>query len=81
MAHRIEENRVIPLPLNEMAVQEKLQAMEMLWEDLSRRAEDIPSPDWHDAVLREREEALARGEDEIEDWEAAKRRIRNELLQ
>ena len=71
---------MISLPLNEMSVEEKLQAMEMLWEDLSRREENVPSPDWHDAVLREREAALERGEEEVEDWESAKRRIRSELL-
>lgn len=70
---------MIPLPLNEMSVEEKLQAMEMLWEDLSRRPEDVPSPEWHDTVLREREAALDRGQEEVEDWESAKRRIRNEL--
>lgn len=70
---------MIPLPLNEMTVEEKLQAMEMLWEDLSRRPENIPSPDWHEEVLRKREAALERGEEGIEDWEAAKRRIRSEL--
>ena len=70
---------MITLPLNEMSVEEKLQAMEILWEDLSRRAEDVPSPDWHDTVLREREAALERGEEEVEDWESAKRRIRTEL--
>jgi hypothetical protein len=71
---------MITLPLNEMTVEEKLQAMEMLWADLSRRSEDVPSPDWHGAVLLEREAALARGEEEVEDWESAKRRIRTELL-
>jgi hypothetical protein len=70
---------MIPLPLNEMTVEEKLQAMEMLWEDLSRHAEDVPSPDWHERVLREREAAVERGEEVIEDWDAAKRRIRSEL--
>lgn len=71
---------MISLPLNEMSVEEKLQAMELLWEDLSRRDENVPSPDWHDAVLQEREAALERGEEEVEDWESAKRRIRTELL-
>ena len=71
---------MITLPLNEMSVEKKLQAMEMLWEDLSRREEDVPSPEWHGTVLREREMALERGEEEVEDWESAKRRIRTELL-
>lgn len=71
---------MITFPLNEMSVEEKLQTMELLWEDLSRRDENVPSPDWHDAVLREQEASLARGEEVVEDWESAKRRIRSELL-
>ena len=70
---------MIALPLNEMTVEEKLQAMEMLWENLSQNEDNIPSPAWHEEVLREREAALERGEDEPEDWEVAKRRIRGEL--
>jgi hypothetical protein len=30
-----------------MTVQEKLAAMEALWEDLSRSPEAIESPEWH----------------------------------
>ena len=71
---------MITLPLDEMTVEEKLQVMEMLWENLCQDEANIPSPAWHEEVLREREAALSRGEDEVEDWEEAKRRIRNELL-
>lgn len=43
------------LPLEEMSVEEKLQAMESLWDDLCGRAGVISSPDWHEDVLAERE--------------------------
>jgi hypothetical protein len=52
----------IDLPLNEMAVAEKLELMEILWDDLSRNSEDIPSPDWHGEVLAERERLIEAGE-------------------
>lgn len=71
---------MITLPLNEMSVEEKLEVMELLWDDLSRNGADIPSPDWHGSVLRAREEALATGEEDMEDWEAAKERLRGELF-
>lgn len=67
------------LPLKEMAIEEKLQMMESLWEDLCTRAEHFQSPDWHQGVLDERESALARGEEIPEDWESAKRRIEKEI--
>lgn len=67
------------LRLDEMSVEDKLQVMEALWEDLSRHPEDIPVPEWHGQILQEREAARARGEDALEDWEQAKRRIRDEV--
>lgn len=50
--------------------------MEELWEDLTRSADEYPSPEWHGAVLREREEALKTGKDEFVPWEDAKRILR-----
>ncbi len=47
--------------------------MEERWEDLSRAAEEYPSPDWHGEILRDREEALKVGKDEFVPWEEAKR--------
>ena len=64
------------LPLKTMSVEEKLQAMEALWDDLCVTAGDMPSPDWHEGVLTGRESALDRGDDKFEDWDAAKRNIK-----
>ena len=67
----------VSLPLSEMTLEEKLQAMEALWEDLSRDPDTLESPAWHEDVLREREERLATGETEFVDWEQAKADIRS----
>ena len=64
MAHQIE--------LNEMTIEEKLQMMEVLWNDLARNAADLDSPAWHGQVLAERETALEQGDDHIEDWSLAR---------
>jgi hypothetical protein len=66
------------LPLDQMSTEEKLQAMEALWTDLTRNAEVYDSPAWHEQVLREREQASKSGEDTFIDWEIAKRQLRNE---
>jgi hypothetical protein len=50
------------LPLDQMTVDEKLQLMEVLWNDLSRNPENIPSPAWHGEVLAERERKINEGE-------------------
>src|SRR5881397_3584106 len=51
----------IKLPLDEMTVQEKLAAMESLWEDLSRSPEAIESPTWHKDILDDRRQRVADG--------------------
>jgi hypothetical protein len=65
----------VTLPLDEMSTAEKLQIMEALWADLSRKPEQVPSPDWHGDVLAERERLIAEGKAKFSDWEEAKERI------
>jgi len=60
-----------------MTLEEKLQAMEALWDDLSRDPDTLESPAWHEDVLRERDEQVAAGEAEFVDWEEAKADIRS----
>jgi hypothetical protein len=67
------------IPLEKMSVEEKLQAMESLWDDLCSKAAGVTSPAWHKDVLAERDVAQKRGDDEFEDWDAAKRNIRNKV--
>jgi hypothetical protein len=69
----------IKLPLNEMTVQEKLAAMEALWEDLSKSPEAIESPEWHKEILDERRQRITDGTAQFEDWDRAKARIREKL--
>ncbi len=69
----------LTLPLSEMTIEEKLQAMEALWEDLSRNPDRLESPAWHEDVLREREKRLAAGEASFMDWDQAKAHIRSRL--
>ncbi|HEY6232417.1 MAG TPA: addiction module protein [Pyrinomonadaceae bacterium] len=61
-----------------MTTEEKLQAMEALWADLTRTAEQFESPAWHEQVLREREQAAKSGKDTFIDWETAKQQLREE---
>ena len=65
----------IKLPLHEMTIQEKIAAMESLWEDLSRIPETIESPQWHKQILDERRERTADGHARFLDWEWTKARI------
>ena len=65
----------ITLPLDQMTRAEKLRAMEALWDDLCRREEDVPVPQWHKDLLDERERLVEQGNARFIDWETAKKRI------
>lgn len=69
----------ISLPLDQMTVEEKLQAMEMLWDDLARNEKDVPPPAWHGEVLESIEADIERGDESYEDWETVKKKLRAEL--
>lgn len=70
----------VSVPLESMSVEEKIQVMEIIWDDLCHNADSMESPSWHEDVLREREEALQLGVDEFIDWDVAKKNIRKKLV-
>lgn len=69
----------ITLPLGEMTLQEKIEAMELLWDDLVRSPEGVDSPAWHKSILEERGQRVADGTAHFTDWEEAKAEIRDKL--
>ncbi len=73
----INECMEITLPLDQMTVAEKLRAMEAIWADLSRHEENVPSPGWHEQVLKEREERIKSGQEKFISWETAKQELRD----
>ncbi len=69
----------ITLPLKQMSAEEKIRIMESIWDDLCATAGSTLSPDWHGHVLADREAAVLAGEHEVMDWEAAKKKIADEV--
>ena len=61
--------------LKQLSLAEKLGLMEALWEELCRREENIPVPDWHKELLDERQQQIEEGKAKFVDWETAKERI------
>jgi hypothetical protein len=55
---------------------EKLRLMEALWADLNDSADEIDSPSWHQAALKETEQRLAEGHEIVMDWADAKKQLR-----
>ena len=49
--------------------------MEALWEDLSAK-DTFESPLWHGEKLRETQERLDNGQEEVVNWEEAKNKLK-----
>ena len=47
--------------IEKMSLDERLQMMELLWEDLRLRAEGVPVPQWHKELLDERDRPVPPG--------------------
>ena len=66
------------LQLDQMTRQEKLEAMEALWDDLCQHAA-VPVPQWHKDILDERQRLIDDGKAEFIDWETAKKQIKERI--
>ena len=60
------------IQIDQMTLEEKLLAMEALWDNLCRREEGLPM---HQDLLDEREGLVRDGKARFTDWETARRRI------
>jgi len=69
----------ITLPLEKMTTEDKIRTMEIIWEDLCKKAESIPSPSWHKDILEERERAIENGKEKFIDWSEAKKQIEDKI--
>lgn len=61
--------------ISKLTLPQKLKLMEDLWADLSRKPEQVPTPDWHEKVLAEREELVRQGKAKVHDWADVKQRL------
>lgn len=67
------------LQLKNMSFAEKIQTMELLWDDLCKEPEKFESPAWHLDELKHREQLVREGKAEYLDWETVKKDIRKEI--
>lgn len=69
----------ITIPLQTMTTMDKLQAIEEIWADLTRKTGDVPSPVWHSDVLKVREQRIADGTARFLDIDEAKQAVREQI--
>jgi hypothetical protein len=64
------------IDISRLSREEKLRVMEAIWEDLSREAEQVESPQWHREALEETERRFQSGQEKVVDWQDAKKELR-----
>jgi phosphoribosylanthranilate isomerase len=63
--------------IQNMSREEKLRAMEVLWQEISKEEPAPESPDWHAELLDETRSRVSAGREGRVDWDEAKRRLRH----
>ena len=67
------------LQLNNMTFEEKIQTMELLWDDLCKDSDQFESPAWHLDELKYREQQVKEGKAEYIDLDSIKKTIQQEI--
>ena len=62
--------------IERMSWEEKLRALEELWEAITSEGDRYESPAWHEQELKETQERHQAGVEESMDWASAKRELR-----
>ena len=70
---------MVSIDLKQMSREEKVKVMHALWEDLARDEGAVESPSWHGDVLRETEERVQSGAEQVRDWEEGKKELRRRM--
>lgn len=65
--------------IKKMTLEEKLQTMELLWDDLRENIDGVDFPKWHQDVLDEREQMQRQNVLHYTDWAKAKKDIEKKV--
>ena len=63
------------IEIDSLSVPEKLALVDQIWSSIRRDAESVPSPDWHDEILKERLRRLESGEVSVSSLADVKKRL------
>lgn len=63
--------------VRQLPIREKIEMMEVLWEDLRARVESAPVPEAHQRLLDERRSAVEAGTEEVLEWDKVKDDLRS----
>jgi putative addiction module component (TIGR02574 family) len=76
MAHSL----ALPPPgFDDLTLEEQVDYIQALWQRISSRTEEAPTPHWHREIVRERVAAYEAEPRNVRNWEEVQNRIRADL--
>jgi putative addiction module component (TIGR02574 family) len=77
----INMSQTLPLPpgFERLTIEEQIDYVQSLWDHIAARPEQVPVPDWHREILRERLASYRANPDERKSWEKFERNLTEEL--
>ena len=64
--------------IEKMTLEEKLDAMELLWKSISEKPDEVPSPAWHEKIVAARLSKIDKGDAQFLSIEEARQRLRKD---
>jgi hypothetical protein len=64
--------------IEKMTLEEKLEAMELLWKSISEKPDEVPSPAWHGDIVAARLAKIEKGDAKFLSIQEAKQRLRKQ---
>jgi len=75
-------SKPLPIPppgFDDLSAEEKINYLQALWDRVAAHRHQVPVPDWHRQVLRERGEEVRESPTEGRPWEEVKDRLTKKL--
>jgi putative addiction module component (TIGR02574 family) len=78
----VDMSQLLPVPppgFESLTVEEQIDYVQSLWDHIAAQPEQVPVPDWHKEILRERLAFYRANPDEAKSWEEFERNLTQEL--
>ncbi|MEO7862724.1 MAG: addiction module protein [Nitrospirales bacterium] len=75
-------SKIVPTPpegFDGLSVEEQIDFVQSLWDRIASTPEQVPVPEWHKSILRERLAAYQENPTNVRSWEDVRKEIERKL--
>jgi putative addiction module component (TIGR02574 family) len=75
-------SQTVPIPppgFDELTVDEQIEYVQLLWDRIAERPDDVPAVEWHSRVIAERLERYQDDPSHVVSWEEVRARVQKLL--